>query len=58
VAVNTTEITLNVKDLPEVLSKLRQEMANMLRDHAETESVVVAQRLRQIADAFEGASNE
>jgi hypothetical protein len=39
--------------MPEVLLQLKQQVANIIRDVANTETPLVKTRLKQIADVFE-----
>jgi hypothetical protein len=50
-----TEIraTLSVTGMPEILARLRQRLADLLRASAEDEASAVADRLRAIAATFE-----
>lgn len=46
--------TLSVRDMPEVLWEMRQEMARLLRDEAQVErQLYTARRLVEVAEAFE-----
>lgn len=51
-------MTLDIKNIPEVIAELRREMAEILREAADVEaSIYVRGRLHEIAAAFEvGAS--
>lgn len=48
------KVTLSVRDMPEVLSALRESLARILREEAGAESDLrTARRLREIAAEFE-----
>lgn len=52
-----SSFTISITDMPEAIWALRREMARLLRIQAETDvSLLVAQRLRDIADAFEAGA--
>lgn len=48
-------VKLDLGDVPEMLEKLRKELADILRGAADAEKLVpVGDRLRELADIFEG----
>jgi hypothetical protein len=51
-------VTLSVQGMPEVLSIYRRDLANVLRETADSEPPAVAKRLREIADLFETGLGE
>jgi hypothetical protein len=46
-------MTINVENMPEVISRIRLEMAKMLRSEAEGEPRIVAKKLLELAALFE-----
>jgi hypothetical protein len=55
----TTNVTLHVEGMPEVLATMRSALADVLRELAQDESPATAARLRAAADRFEtGVSEE
>lgn len=51
----TMVVKLDLGDVPEMLEKLRKELADILRGAADAEKLVpVGDRLRELADIFEG----
>lgn len=50
---NVPTIVVEVRNMPEVIWKLRREMANVLREEAKSERGRIATRLREIAARFE-----
>lgn len=48
-------VKIVVPDAAPIVAALRAELAQLTRDHAAREAGPVGERLRQIADAFEGA---
>lgn len=50
----SSRLTINVENMPEVIARIRVEMAGVLRHEADAEADPrVARRLREIADIFE-----
>ena len=51
---NPITATIKIEGMPEMVTFLRKEMADIVRNYADKETPVVALRLRQVADVFEG----
>lgn len=51
----SAQITVDMSECDELVRRLRWCLASILREQAEAEDPRVAARLREIADAFEGA---